>query len=597
MEKEQQNISAEALEVMRHSCAHLVAAAVQKLYPEAKFGVGPVVENGFYYDIDFPENITDEDLKKIEKTAKKMSNQNLTFERIEMDIDEAIDFFAKAGQDYKVSLLKDLKERGTTKMSAEDLSALGDSVKEVSLYKTGDFVDLCRGPHVESSQDTGVFKLTKLAGAYWRGDQNNPQLQRIYGLCFATKEELNNYLELLKEAEKRDHRKLGKELELFSFHDEGPGFPFIKPKGMVIWNELMKYWREVHDRAGYGEVKTPVILSKKLWEKSGHWENYQENMYTTEIDDEEYAIKPMNCPGGMLLYKEGLHSYRDLPLRWAEVGLDHRHELSGVLNGLFRVRSFWQDDAHIFMREDQFVDEIVGILNLAEHVYDQFGLKFDHLELSTRPDKSIGSDEAWEEATKGLEYALKIYGKDYEINEGDGAFYGPKIDLHLKDVIGRSWQCGTIQLDMNLPERFELSYIDDKGQEKRPVMVHRVIYGSVERFFGMIIENYAGAFPTWLSPVQIHLVPVSEKHIEGAEKIKSELFELGIRADIDSADETVGNKIRKSAKQKVPYTVVIGDNELSGDDWMIRIRGQKDQEKMKKQDFVDKVLSEIKERK
>ena len=584
------------LEIMRHSCAHLVAAAVRELYPDAKFGVGPVVENGFYYDIEFSENISEDDLIKIEKKAKHMIKQKLGFERTEMNIDKAIKFFEDGKQDYKVLLLKDLKEKGTTKMSEEELQDLGESIETVSLYKTGEFVDLCRGPHVESTKEIGVFKLMKLAGAYWRGDQNNPQLQRIYGVCFEKQEDLDDYLRLLKEAEKRDHKKLGKELGLFSFHPEGPGFPFIKPKGMIVWNELLKYWREMHDEAGYGEVKTPVVLSRKLWEKSGHWDNYRENMYTTQIDEEEYAIKPMNCPGGMLLFNEEMHSYRELPIRWAEIGLDHRHELSGVLNGLFRVRSFWQDDAHIFMKEDQLKDEIVDVLKLAEKIYAKFGLKYDHLELSTRPEKSIGNDKAWELATEGLRSALEVYGHEYTINEGDGAFYGPKIDLHLKDAIGRTWQCGTIQLDMNLPERFDLNYIDESGKEARPVMVHRVIYGSVERFFGILIENYIGAFPTWLAPVQVHFVPVSEKHIDGAWKILQEFKKSGIRVSIDEADETVGKKIKKSVGQKIPYVIVVGDKELEGGNLVIRVRGQEEQEEISKQDFIDKVLQEIKER-
>ena len=586
------------IELQRHSMAHLVATAIQKLYPNAKFGVGPIVENGFYYDIDFGNNIIEEDLKKIEKQTKKMISQNLKFERSEMKIDEAIKYFEKLGQIYKVELLQDLKSKGTTRLSDEEKNEIGEQVENVSIYKTGDFVDLCRGPHVETSKELCAdgLKLTKLAGAYWRGKNENPQLQRIYGVYFATSEELNKYLEFLAEAEKRDHKKLGKELGLYSFHDVGPGFPFFKPKGTVILNELMKYWREVHDRAGYGEVRTPVILSRKLWEQSGHWENYRENMYTTKIDGEDYAIKPMNCPGGMLLYKEDLHSYRDLPLRWAEVGLDHRHELSGVLNGLFRVRAFWQDDAHIFMRPDQISDEILGVLNLADEIYTTFGLSY-HLELSTRPKKSIGTDEAWESATNGLKDALEKYGKGYQLNEGDGAFYGPKIDIHVKDALGRTWQCATIQLDMNLPERFDLNYVNQKGENVRPVMIHRVIFGSVERFLGIIVEHYTGNFPVWLAPTQIKLVAVSEKHVDGAYKLKEELRELGVRAEVDSADETVGNKIRKSAKEKVPYVVVVGDKELEGENWTIRVRGQEDQLVMSKNDFVEKILQEIKNRK
>lgn len=583
------------IEMMRHSCAHLVASAAQALYPKAKFGVGPVVENGFYYDIDFGEPIGEEDLKKIEKKAKELFKKKVKFEKEEMGIDEAIKYFDDNKQEYKVELLKDIKEKGTTKLDPEE-AELADNVDNVSLYKTGDFVDLCRGPHVEHTKQVGTFKLTKLAGAYWRGDQNNPQLQRIYGVCFETKDELNEYLHLIAEAEKRDHRKIGKELDLFSFHEEGPGFPFFKPKGTVIWNELTKYWQEVHDRADYGQVRTPAILSKALWEKSGHWDNYRENMYTTEIDEEEYAIKPMNCPGGMLMFKEGMHSYRELPIRWAEIGLDHRHELSGVLAGLFRVRAFWQDDAHIFMTEEQIKDEILGVINLADEIYSKFGLECN-LELSTRPKKSIGTDEAWEMATKGLKDALDDSGREYVVNEGDGAFYGPKIDLHIKDALGRTWQCGTVQLDMNLPERFDLTYVDKDNTEKRPIMIHRVIYGSFERFFGILVEHYAGAFPVWLSPVQVHFVPVSEKHLDGARKMAEEFKALGIRVEIDEADETVGNKIRKSAKQKYPYVLVVGDKELAGEDLMIRVRGKEEQESMKRQEFVERVLDEIKTRK
>lgn len=599
--EEQQNLAKEdnspdELEMMRHSCAHIVATAVQELYPEAKFGIGPAVENGFYYDIEFKDNISEDDLRAIEKKAKHLIKQNLKFERQEMSIDEAIEFFKNKNQDYKVMLLQELKEKGTTKLNEEEKQELGDFSDVVSIYKTGNFVDLCRGPHVESSKEIGAFKLTKLAGAYWRGDNNNSQLQRIYGVCFEAQQELDDYLKMMEEAEKRDHRKLGKELDLFSFHEEGPGFPFIKPKGMIIWNELIRYWQEVHSRAGYGEIKTPVILSRSLWETSGHWENYKENMYFTQIDGEEYAIKPMNCPGGMLMYKEGIHSYKELPIRWAEIGLDHRHELSGVLNGLFRVRSFWQDDAHIFMREENFKDEILGVLKLAEEIYEQFGLHYDHLELSTRPEKSVGSDEAWEKATEVLRQALDEYGKEYKINEGDGAFYGPKIDLHLKDTIGRSWQCGTVQLDMNLPERFDLNYIDENGENQRPIMIHRVIYGSLERFFGILIEHFAGAFPVWLSPVQVHFVPVSEKHIDGARELMKEFKQASIRVDIDEADETVGNKVRKAVGQKVPYIIVVGDKELGGEELAIRVRGKEEQEKMGKDEFIERVKGEIEKR-
>jgi threonyl-tRNA synthetase len=582
------------LEIMRHSCAHLVAAAVLKLYPDAKFGVGPTVENGFYYDIDFGQTIGEADLEKIENKARGLQKKGGKFEREEMTIDEAIKLFDSLGQIYKVELLNDLKTKGTTKVNDETEEKLvGD---KVSIYRADEFADLCRGPHVESTKEIGVFKLTKLAGAYWRGKSENPQLQRIYGVCFAKQTELDEYLKMLEEAEKRDHKKLGKELGLVSFHDEGPGFPFFKPNGMIVWNELLDYWRETHRMAGYGEVKTPIMLSRKLWEISGHWENYRENMYETAIDEMEYAIKPMNCPGGILVYKEDIHSYRDLPLRLGEIGLVHRHELSGTLLGLFRARCFHQDDAHIFMRPDQIKNEILGVLKLAEKIYSAFGLSY-FLELSTRPEKSIGSDEAWEAATVGLKSALDETGLAYDINEGDGAFYGPKIDIKIKDAIGRTWQCGTIQLDMNLPERFNLSYIDSDGQEKRPVMIHRVIYGSLERFFGILIEHYAGAFPVWLAPVQVRFIPVSEKHAEGAAKLNAELFNMNLRSDIDSANETLGNRVRKAAAEKIPYVVVVGDKELAGEEWMIRVRGQEKQEKMSQADFIARLTDEVKNRK
>jgi threonyl-tRNA synthetase len=582
------------LEIMRHSCAHLVAAAVKKLYPKAKFGVGPTVENGFYYDIDFPTAIGEADLEVIENTAREIAKEKISFVREEKNIDEAIKYFESDHQAYKVELLKDIKEKGTTKLD-EASAELADTVDTVSLYQMGDFTDLCRGPHLSNTSEIGIFKLTKLAGAYWRGKSENPQLQRIYGVCFATQAELDEYLHLLEEAEKRDHKKLGKELGLISFHDEGPGFPFFQPKGMVVWNELLSYWREMHMKDGYSEIKTPIMLNRKLWETSGHWENYRENMYETIIDEMEFAIKPMNCPGGMLMFGENLHSYRELPMRWGEIGLVHRHELSGTLSGLFRVRCFHQDDAHIFMCPDQIKNEILGVLKLAHQMYSTFGLTYS-LELSTRPEKSIGSDEAWELATAGLKGALDDSGKPYEINEGDGAFYGPKIDIKIKDALGRTWQCGTVQLDMNLPERFNLSYIDNDGQEKRPVMIHRVIYGSMERFFGILIEHYAGAFPVWLSPVQVRLISVSEKHAEGAEKIRAELLSRGIRVDVDCANETLGNRVRKAVGEKIPYIIVVGDKELEGGEWMIRVRGQEKQDKMPKEDFIAKIEREIKER-
>lgn len=581
------------LETMRHSCAHLVASAVSELYPEAKFGVGPSIENGFYYDIDFGEPISEDELKNIEIKAKELIKKDLKFEKKEMTIDEAIKLFKKLKQDYKVELLNDLKTKGTTKVGDDVSDELSGDV--ITIYQSGDFVDLCRGPHLASTKEIGAFKLTKLAGAYWRGKSENPQLQRIYGVCFAKQAELDEHLKMLEEAEKRDHRKIGKELGLISFHEEGPGFAFLKPKGMIIWNELLAYWREVHRTAGYLEIKTPIMLGRKLWETSGHWENYRENMYETMIDETEFAIKPMNCPGAMLMYKEDIHSYREMPFRWGEIGLVHRHELSGVLSGLFRVRAFHQDDAHIFMLPEQIKDEILSLLKLVDKIYGAFGLTYS-LELSTRPEKSVGTDEAWESATNGLKSALDASGKDYEINEGDGAFYGPKIDLKIKDAIGRTWQCGTIQLDMNLPERFDLNYIDSEGKEKRPVMIHRTIYGSMERFFGVLIEHYAGAFPVWLAPVQVRFIPVSEKHAEFAQKISEEFNAQKIRVDVDAGNETLGNRVRKAVAEKIPYIVVVGDKEVEGGDLMIRIRGQEKQQTMSKEDFIAKIKKEIEER-
>ncbi|MEK7213405.1 MAG: threonine--tRNA ligase [Patescibacteria group bacterium] len=572
----------EKLEKIRHSLSHLMSMAlVEKKYPQAGLGVGPSIEHGFYQDYDLPEAISEKDFEWLEKRMRELIAQKIKFVKSESDFAGALKFYAR--DPYKTEMIEGLKAAGE---------------KKLSFYDSDWFHNLCAGPHVKNTSEINpdAFKLMSVAGAYWRGSEKNKMLTRIYGVAFATKAELDEYLHLQEEAEKRDHRKLGKELELFSFHDEGPGFPFFKPKGMVIWNQLLSYWREEHTQAGYGEIKTPVMLSRDLWETSGHWENYRENMYETVIDEMEYAIKPMNCPGGMLLYSEGLHSYKELPLRWGEVGLVHRHELSGVLSGLFRVRTFHQDDAHIFMRPDQIKEEILGVLKLVDKIYSTFGLGY-HLELSTRPAKSIGTDEAWATATSGLKEALEATGKPYKVNEGDGAFYGPKIDMHIKDAIGRTWQCGTIQLDMNLPERFNLHYVEKDGLEKRPVMIHRVIYGSLERFFGILVEHYAGAFPVWLSPVQVMLIPVSAKHAEGAEKIKQELFDLGIRVEMDSADETLGNRVRKAAGRKIPYIVVVGDKEIASEDWMIRVRGVEKQEKMSQEKFLARVKKEIEERK
>lgn len=571
----------EQLEKIRHSTSHIMAYAVREIFGDRiKFAIGPTIEDGFYYDFDLgDQTFSPEDLKKIEKKMNEIIKRKLPFEKSELSIDDALT--KMSDQPYKQELIKDLATKGET---------------VVSFYQVGEFIDLCRGPHVENTSELGDFKLIKIAGAYWRGDSNNKMLQRIYGVAFSSAQDLKDYLLLLEEAEKRDHKKLGKELGLFSFHEEGPGFPFFKPKGMVVWNELLNYWRELHQSAGYSEIKTPIMLSRKLWETSGHWENYRENMYETKIDDLEYAIKPMNCPGGMLMYKEDLHSYRDLPLRWGEIGLVHRHELSGVLSGLFRARVFHQDDAHIFMRPEQIKEEILGVLGLVEKTYSTFGLDY-HLELSTRPEKSIGSDEAWKIATDGLIGALNETGKQYKINEGDGAFYGPKIDIHIKDALGRTWQCGTIQLDMNMPERFDLSYIDSDGQEKRPIMIHRVIYGSVERFLGILIEHYAGALPTWLTPTQAIVIPVSEKFNDYGQKITEQLKNSGLRAEIDDNQESLGKRIRNAEKEKIPYILVVGEKEVENESVAIRKRGNEDQGTMKITEFIENIKKEITEKK
>ncbi len=570
----------EQLDKIRHSTSHVMAYAVRELFGDVKFAIGPTIDDGFYYDFDLGEKtFSPEDLKAIEKKMEEIIRRKLPFEKSESTITEALE--KMSDQPYKQELIKDLEASGET---------------SVSFYAVGDFTDLCRGPHVENTSELGNFKLMKIAGAYWRGDEKNKMLQRVYGTAFGTKDELQQHLKMLEEAEKRDHKKLGRDLGLFSFHEEGPGFPFFKPKGMVVWNELLNYWRQVHAEADYNEIKTPIMLSRKLWEVSGHWENYRENMYETKIDEMEYAIKPMNCPGGLLMYSEDLHSYRDLPLRWGEIGLVHRHELSGVLSGLFRVRVFHQDDAHIFMRPDQIKDEILGVLNLVEKVYSVFGLSY-HLELSTRPEKSIGSDEAWQTATEGLRGALDAAGKEYKINEGDGAFYGPKIDIHIKDAIGRTWQCGTIQLDMNLPERFGLSYVDSDGQEKRPVMIHRVIYGSVERFFGILIEHFAGAFPTWLSPNQVTIIPVSEKFVDYARNVAEKLKSTGIRLEVDDSNESLGKRVRNAEKEKTPYILVVGEKEMETESVAVRKRGDGDQGSLKIEEFIVNIKKEINDKK
>ena len=570
------------LEIIRHSASHVLALAVLEMFPETKFAIGPAIENGFYYDFDLPRTLIPEDLIILEEKMRAIIKANYQFERAEISIDKALQDFEKLGQRYKIELIQDLAKNGNEK---------------VSVYKSGPFVDLCSGPHLDSTGEIPAdgFKLTKISGAYWRGDEKNKMLQRIYGVAFNDKKELKNYLSMLEEAEKRNHIKLGKELKLFSTHAEGPGFPFFHPKGMIVWNELINYWKEEHTKEAYQEISTPIILNRTLWEKSGHWEHYKENMYFTKIDEIDYAIKPMNCPGGILVYKSDLHSYKELPLKLAEIGLVHRHELSGTLNGLFRVRMFHQDDAHIYCMENQIKQEIKKLINLIDRMYKKFGLSY-HLELSTRPKNSTGTDKMWETAENALKEALQEIKVDYKINPEDGAFYGPKIDFHIKDAIGRTWQCGTIQVDFAMPERFELSYIGEDGKEHRPVMLHRVIYGAMERFMGILIEHYAGAFPVWLSPVQAIILPVSEKFNSYAQKIFSQLLENNIRVEISDESESLGKRIRRAEKQKIPYMLVVGEKEEKEKKITIRSRGEKEQKTMQVDKFMEKIIVEIKER-
>ena len=563
---------------LRHSAAHIMAQAVKHLYGDknVKLAIGPAIDNGFYYDFDMDHQLNNEDLLKIEKEMKKIIKENLPIVRKEVTRQEALDFFNAQGEIYKVELINDLPE---------------DAM--ITMYTQGDFTDLCAGPHVVSTGKVKALKLQSVAGAYWRGNEKNKMLQRIYGTAFEKQADLDAYLKMLEEAAKRDHRKLGKELDLFSLHEEGPGFPFFHPNGMVIRNELINYWREVHRKFGYQEIKTPMILNRKLWETSGHWDHYKENMYFTKIDGEDYAIKPMNCPGGMLVYLTQQHSYRDLPLRLGELGLVHRHELSGALHGLMRVRNFTQDDAHIFMLPSQIEGEIQKTIDLFDQVYSTFGLTY-HAELSTRPDDSMGSDEVWELATNALKNALEHRGLKYVINEGDGAFYGPKIDFHLTDSIGRTWQCGTIQLDMLMPEKFDLTYIGEDGQKHRPVMIHRVVYGSIERFIGILIENYAGAFPAWLAPVQVKILPISDKYVDYAYEIKRKMFDLGIRVEVDDRNEKIGYKIREAQVKKVPYSIIVGENELENKNISVRKRREKETVTMDTDTFINNLLEEIK---
>jgi threonyl-tRNA synthetase len=559
----------------RHTASHIMAQAVKRLWPEAKVAIGPAIENGFYYDFDVEKPFSPEDFEKIEAEMKKIIDEDYPVERFELPRNEALALMEKMGEPYKVELINDLPE---------------DSV--ISFYKQGDFTDLCAGPHLPSTGRVRSYKLLSAAGAYWRGDEKNKMLQRIYATAFDNKKELKAYLNMMEEAKKRDHRKLGRELELFTLMDEGPGFPFFLPKGMVIKNELIDYWRQVHTKAGYVEISTPIILSRGLWETSGHWNYYRENMYTTEIDDNEFAIKPMNCPGGMLVYKSKPHSYREFPLRVGELGLVHRHEMSGALHGLMRVRSFTQDDAHIFMTPEQIKDEIKNVINLIDEIYNVFGFKY-HMELSTRPEKSIGRDEDWELSTQALKDALDEEGLEYVINEGDGAFYGPKIDFHLEDCIGRTWQCGTIQLDFQLGERFELEYTGPDGQKHKPIMIHRVAFGSIERFIGILIEHFAGTFPVWLSPVQAKMLTITDRSNEYAAEVVSLLESRGIRCEIDTRNEKIGFKIREARNERVPYIAVIGDKEIEDGTLSVRMRGEKKDIIMSPKEMADKICDDI----
>lgn len=568
----------EGLFTLRHTASHVMAQAIQHLFPGVKFAIGPAIDDGFYYDLDSDHVFSQEDFAAIEKEMSKIAKENIPLVKKVLPRDEALQYFKDKGQDYKVMLIEDLPEEET-----------------ISLYEQGDFTDLCAGPHLKSTGKVKTFKLMTVAGAYWRGDSKNKMLQRIYATAFFSKEDLDHYLFVRAEAEKRDHRKLGKQLDLFSFHEEGPGFPFFHPKGMILRNKLMDYERELFKEFGYVEIMTPVILSKKLWLQSGHWDHYKENMYFTQIDDEDYAIKPMNCPGGILFFKTQQRSYRDLPMRVGEFGLVHRHELKGALHGLFRVRCFTQDDAHIFMTQEQMKDEVIKCMAMYQKMYGVFGLEY-HVELSTRPENSMGSDELWEISTNALREAIETAGVPYQINEGDGAFYGPKLDFHVQDSLGRTWQCGTIQMDMQLPERFDVNYIGEDGEKHRAVMLHRAGYGSLERFIGILIEHYAGAFPTWIAPVQAKIIPVTDKNLEYAKSVAAAMSESDIRVEVEEANETLGYKIRKAQMEKVPYMIIVGDQEMKGHTISVRSRKNGDQGSQSLPMFVANLIREIKER-
>lgn len=569
---------AEGRDAFRHTSSHILAQAVKRLFGDVKIAIGPAIANGFYYDFDAVSAFTQEDLVKIQAEMEKIVKENFPIERLEVSRAKAIAIFEELGETYKVELIQDLPE---------------DVI--ISMYKQGEFVDLCAGPHLPSTGKVKAIKLQSVAGAYWRGDEKRKMLQRIYGTSFEKKVDLEAYITMLEEAAKRDHRKLGKELDLFSIQEEGPGFPFFHPKGMVLRNELENFWRKLHFKYRYQEIKTPIILNQKLWQQSGHWEHYRDNMYFTKIDDEGFAVKPMNCPGGILVYRANHHSYRDFPLRTAELGLVHRHEISGALHGLMRVRSFTQDDAHIFMLPSQIKTEIQGVIDLFDAVYSTFGLSY-HAELSTKPAKAMGSDEVWELTTTALREALDERGLPYRINEGDGAFYGPKIDFHLKDSIGRTWQCGTIQLDMQMPEKFDLTYVGEDGQKHRPVMIHRVAYGSIERFIGILIEHYAGAFPAWLSPVQVKILPITDRHVAYARELEESMFNREIRVSVDDRSEKIGYKIREAQMEKVPYILLVGDKEIESRSVAVRKRGQGDIGSQDAKEFIANLLVEIQEK-
>jgi len=565
----------EGKRALRHTASHILAQAVKRLYPKAKLAIGPTIDNGFYYDFDVEETFTREILEKIELEMSEIVKEELKLERSVVSREEALKFMEEKGESYKVELINDLPED-----------------EELTFFKQGDFIDLCAGPHVLSTSKVKAFKLLSVAGAYWRGSEKNKMLQRIYGTAFGKKSELEEYLNMLEEAKKRDHRKLGKELKLFTLMEEGPGFPFLLPNGVVLKNKLIEYWRELHKKAGYVEIETPMILNRELWETSGHWSHYKENMYTVNIDEEEFAIKPMNCPGGMLVYKAETHSYRDLPIRAGELGKVHRHELSGALHGLMRVRAFTQDDAHIFMLPEQIKDEIKGVVRLIDEVYARFGFKYK-VELSTRPENSMGSDEEWQLAESALQGALEEINMDFKINEGDGAFYGPKIDFHLEDSIGRTWQCGTIQLDLQLPQRFNLQYIGSDGEKHRPIVIHRVIFGSIERFIGILIEHFAGKFPTWLAPVQVKVLPISELYNDYAEAVVNKLEENNIRVSKDFRAEKIGYKIREARSERLPYIIIIGEKEQNSESISLRSRKNGDEGSCLLQDFISRIEKEI----